>query len=559
MHTLRHPAPISHSRFCAALLVLLLLGTSASQARPQRFHQNIEPISGLFGTEIGDIVWSGRYLWAATEGGVARLDPNQASGASASDWVTFTEFNGIGRGSISALDAVGDTIWVSTIIDTTTSIGSRQMGTGLSFSHNAGSTWTHIKNEEIFDPSIPGFERGPGTQIDNGCFGISIGDGEVWATFFAGSSVRLSDDGRSWQRALPNAAPDIVFFASDTASDSLRILADSLANEGADEATVAALRVGADSLASQQFLHRTFSVLAYGDTVWIGTSSGLARSFDGGASWKNIKVRPDANGNPTPGHIGANWVLSIEREVLSDGSSIIWVGNEATGLVSGETRSMSFSRNHGESWTITGPTFAWDFSFSENFVWAATSQGLLASPNVFGASGRIWERVNVVDGEPLEGVFVGLETTGDALWAGAENGLGRSSDEGVTWRIIRDLIRTPSIDDGTFVGLGGVPDSSATTYAAPNPFSPSSPGGNNTTLIVFSLAQDTQVDIDIYDFASRKVRTLTQSTVLSGGQDHRVAWDGRDDGGQSVANGVYFYRIALDSGRQAFGKVVVLD
>ncbi len=556
MHILSRPTPRSYPRLCAAFFALLLLTAATSQARPQRFHQNAEPISGLFGTEIGDIVWSGRYLWAATEGGVARLDPTQASGAAASDWVTFTEFNGIGRGSISALDAVGDTIWVSTITDTTTSIGSRQKGTGLSFSHDAGRSWTHIKNEDIFNPQIPGFERGPGTPIDNGCFGLSIGAGEVWATFFAGSSVRFSDDGNSWQRILPDGADDIVYFVGDTAADSLRILADSLANAGAGEETIAAARVGADSLASQQFLHRTFAVLAYGDTVWIGTSSGLARSLDGGTTWKNIKVRPDANGNATPGHIGGNWVLSIEREIRPDGTSIIWVGSDATGLVNGEVRSMSFSRDAGETWTITGPTFAWDFTFSENFVWAATSQGLFASPNLFGASGRIWEQVSVVDGEPLDGVFVGLETTGDALWAGAENGLGRSPDEGTTWRIIRDLIRTPSIDTGAFVGIGGVPDSSATTYAAPNPFSPAA---GDRALIVFSLAKEAQVDIDIYDFASRKVRALAQNDVFGGGRDHRVAWDGRDDGGQAVANGVYFYRITLDSGPQTFGKVVVLD
>jgi hypothetical protein len=556
MNTLPNLALSSYSRLCVVLLALLLLGVEASQARPQRFHQDVEPISGLFGTEIGDIVWSGRYLWAATEGGVARLDPNQASGASASDWVTFTEFNGIGRGSISALDAVGDTIWVSTIIDTTTSIGSRQKSTGLSFSHDAGRTWTRIANEEIFNPQLASFARGPGTPIDNGCFGISIGDGEIWAAFFAGSTVRFSDDGRSWQRVLPDAAEDIVYFVGDTAADSLRILADSLAREGADEPTIAALRVGADSLASQQFLHRTFSVLAYGDTVWIGTSSGLARSFDGGTSWKNIKVRPDANGNAQPGHISGNWVLSIQRQILADGSSIIWIGSDATGLVSGEMRAMSFSRDNGENWAITGPTFAWDFSFSENFVWAATNQGLFASPNIFGATGRIWEQVSVIDGEPLDGVFVGLETTRDALWAGAENGLGRSPDEGATWRIIRDLIRTPSIDSGAFVGIGGVPDSSTTTYAAPNPFSPSS---GDRALIVFSLAQETQVDIDIYDFASRKVRVLSRDAVFSGDRDHRVAWDGLDDGGHSVANGVYFYRITLDSGHQAFGKVVVLD
>ena len=100
-----------------------------------------------------------------------------------------------------------------------------------------------------------------------------------------------------------------------------------------------------------------------------------------------------------------------------------------------------------------------------------------------------------------------------------------------------------------------MPDSSATTYAAPNPFAPS----RETATIVFSLAQEARVSIVIYDFASRLVRELLSGATFAGGADHRIAWDGRDEGGQSVANGTYFYRIELDTGRQAFGKVVVLD
>ncbi len=549
------------SRFllCFALLLLPLVAQEA-QGRPQRFHQSaepVEPISGLFGTEIGDIAWSGRYLWAATESGVARLDPDQASGTSVGDWVTFTALNGIGRGSISALDAVGDTVWVATIIDTTTSIGTRQMGTGLSFSHNAGRTWTHIPNAAIFNPQIPGFERGPGTQIDNGCFGLSIGSGEVWAAFFAGSTVRLSADGTSWQRALPDGADQIVYFASDTAADSLRILADSLANAGADPALVAAARAGSDSLASQGLLHRTFSALAYGDTVWIGTSSGLTRSLDGGQTWKNIKVRLDANGAVVPGQIGANWVLSIDRHIAADGTSTVWVGSNVTGLP-GEVASVAYSRDAGETWTATGPTFAWNFAFSKNFTWAATNRGLFARAS--DEDSRTWNQVEVSGGETLDGTFVGLETVRlderEILWVGAENGLGRSEDEGTNWRIIRDLVRVRTLDSDGFVGDGGVRDSSAVTYAAPNPFSPSA---GDRALIVFSLVDASSVDIDIYDFSSRRVRSLVAGSDFAGGIDHQVPWDGRDDDGQSVANGTYFYRIALSSGRQAFGKVVVLD
>lgn len=540
-----------------SLLVLTLHLSPGHAARPQRFHQASEPIRGLFGSEIGDVVWSGRYLWVGTESGVARLDPAQSSGLNASDWITFTELNGLGRGAISALDAIGDTVWVATLIDTLAAGQTFQAGTGLSFSHDGGLSWNHIPNEAIFDTTKAGFERSPGTIILNGCFDIALDGETVYAAFLAGSTVRSRDQGRTWEPFLPGGADRLVFFATDTAADSLRILADSLSRENADTALIAELRAGADSLASQEFLHRTFAVVAHGDTVWIGTSSGIAFTMDGGQTWKNAKVRLDADGNPLPGHPAGNWVVALERLVLPDGSTSIWAGTNTTPAPEGQTQAISVSRDLGQTWAHTGPTFAWDFAFTPNFAWAGTGQGLLASrdPALTLDAGRDWSAIEIIDGQPLTGTFVGLERVGDVLWAGAEKGLGRSEDEGSTWRVIRDLIRTRSLDTGAFVSPGGVPDSTALTYGAPNPFAPS----RETATIVFSLEREAQVSIAIYDFASRLVRDLISAETFAGGADHRIAWDGRDTDGQSVANGTYFYRIELNTGRQVFGKVVVLD
>ncbi len=524
--------------------------------RPQHFHQASEPIRGLFGTSIGDIVWSGRYLWVGTENGVARLDPAQSSGLNSADWVTFTELNGLGRGAISALDAVGDTVWVATLIDSVTAErGTRQAGTGLSFSHNGGDSWHHIPNEFIFDPTKVGFARSPGTPIDNACFDLSIAGEAVYAAFFAGSTVRSLDQGRTWEPFLPGGAAQIVFFAEDTAADSLRILADSLAGANVDPSNIAQLRAAADSLASQSFLHRTFAVIAYGDTVWIGTSSGVAFTFDGGQQWQNAKVRLDTAGTPRRGHPAGNWVVALERQVLPDGTTAIWAGTNTTSP--GQTQAISVSGDLGQTWSHTGPTFAWDFAFTDNFVWAGTDRGLLASPdpNLPTDSERVWDPIAVVDGQPLTGTFAGLAGVGDVLWAGAEHGLGRSEDEGRTWRVLRDLVRTRTLDERTFVSTGGVPDSTALAYAAPNPFAPS----RETTTIVFSLSRDAEVSVAIYDFASGLIRDLATDAPFVGGVDHRILWDGLDQSGQPVANGTYFYRIALNTGQRAFGRVVVLD
>jgi hypothetical protein len=68
----------------------------------------------------------------------------------------------------------------------------------------------------------------------------------------------------------------------------------------------------------------------------------------------------------------------------------------------------------------------------------------------------------------------------------------------------------------------------------PNPFNPS-------TTIKFELPQVTSVNLQIYDIQGRLVLSLL-NTVLMQGQ-HDFVWDGTDDAGQSVASGIYFYRI----------------
>ena len=329
-------------------------------------------------------------------------DPAQSNGLNSTDWVTFTELNGLGRGAISALDAVGDTVWVATLVDSVTAErGVKQAGTGLSFSHDGGGSWHHIPNEFIFDLTQAGFERGlgRGATIDNACFDISIDGEAVYAAFFAGSTVRSLDQGRTWEPFLPGGADEIVFFASDTAADSLRMVADSLASADANPDDIAQLRATADSLASQSFLHRTFAVIAYEDTVWIGTASGIAFTFDGGQHWQNAKVRLGAEGTPLPGHPAGNWVVALERQTLPDGTTTIWAGTNTTTLP-GQTQAISVSRDLGQTWGHTGPTFAWDFAFTPNFVWAGTDLGLLASPDptLPNDSERVWDTIEVVDG-----------------------------------------------------------------------------------------------------------------------------------------------------------------
>ena len=74
----------------------------------------------------------------------------------------------------------------------------------------------------------------------------------------------------------------------------------------------------------------------------------------------------------------------------------------------------------------------------------------------------------------------------------------------------------------------------------PNPFNPE-------TWIPYRLAQDAFVILTIYDQAGRVVRTLDvgyQSAGFYENQSKAVHWDGRNEFGETVANGVYFYHLS---------------
>jgi len=68
----------------------------------------------------------------------------------------------------------------------------------------------------------------------------------------------------------------------------------------------------------------------------------------------------------------------------------------------------------------------------------------------------------------------------------------------------------------------------------PNPF-------NATTEIKFALPQESYVKLAVYNIMGQKVKTLFDGRKTAG--VHKVVWDGRNDSGEIVASGVYFYTI----------------
>ena len=473
---------------------------SSTALSPSEALEEVRP--GLGGNDIGDIVWADGVLYVASGEGVSKLI---GGGAHASDWVTYDLELDKPEEGISALWVRGDTLWVTTTYSTVYQNKEIPAGNGLRLSVDGGITWRHFRTEDIFS------EREEFSFPDNytTCYDIASVGKTMWFSFTAGFAVRTSDQGGTWEHILPDGSG----FDFENAN------------------------------------HHANALVAYGDTIWVGTFGGIQRSTDDGQTW----IRYDrAN---TEGAIPGNFIPSLAIQQWGE-TSILWAG--AKPFEEGGREGVSYSLNGGATWVRTSlERSAWNFAFKDSIVWATTDDGLYRTDD-FGAE---WTHIPIEDPiarERIDKDVVGIAVVGDTLWVGSNKGLARSIDLGETWTIIKIPVKTRSLDEGLYVGAMTKADSASTvrTYAFQNPFSPAQ---HEVVRIQYSLSHPAEVTIRIYDFASRPVKTLIQDATRTGPENHGENWDGKNDAGEVVANGVYFYRIETDRGDQGFGKIVVLE
>lgn len=80
----------------------------------------------------------------------------------------------------------------------------------------------------------------------------------------------------------------------------------------------------------------------------------------------------------------------------------------------------------------------------------------------------------------------------------------------------------------------GLPTEFSLSQNYPNPFNP-------TTRIDFFLPQPEHVELVVFNVTGQQVRKLADQREAAG--PHSIFWDSRNDAGEGVASGVYFYRL----------------
>jgi hypothetical protein len=144
-------------------------------------------------------------------------------------------------------------------------------------------------------------------------------------------------------------------------------------------------------------------------------------------------------------------------------------------------------------------------------------------------------RVALAGSNPINGSGTIVELVFNA----GENSGGARTEVTLTESRFNEHIPQDVTRSARIAVTGSAPKELSLTQNFPNPFNPE-------TIIEFSVPRSTQVRVEILNMLGQRVATLVDGHRDSG--NHQVRWDGKDSQGNSVANGVYFYRLATDEG-----------
>jgi hypothetical protein len=305
----------------------------------------------------------------------------------------------------------------------------------------------------------------------------------------------------------------------------------------------------------------------HGGTVYAATLLDVSY-FDGGA-WQSISVSQEGG---TAVSYGGDLIVSSSVKPLSLWDGATWTPLTGTSGGTLNDAALDFAVVGGdlimvgrftEVDGVAGQVAVWDGSTLS--AWAptaipdpptylssiATFDGQVVMAGYGGAGlwvspgqGSPWEVLCGGLGAVAAPTFTGLQVYGGELYVGGDFSVvgDQTGDTGVVASNVARLGPTPTAATDPAPLF-------APPVVFPNPFNP-------TTTIRYSVPRPGAfVRIVVHDVGGREVRTLLARRIDGGRR--AVVWDGRDDAGNAVASGTYFYRVQI-AGEAFTGKMTLL-
>jgi len=473
---------------------------------------------------ILDIITIGDTVWLGTSRGVS------VSFDRGENWTNFYGTSPFGTDNISALGYNNGVVWAATATSVeATGGGTVPKGTGLKYTTNNGQTWSAVP-QPVDHPDSNTVRYGknilqalPVTVGEqNITYDIAFTPATIWITSFAGGLRKSTNMGQSWQRVvLPPDDLDSIK-TTDTLDFCLAPIGGSFCSEG-------------------NLNHRAFSVVSTdATTLYVGTANGINKTTDANAnqpSW--VKFNHQNQDEP----ISGNFVTALGYDSTNN---TVWASTWKAEDLS-ESYGVSSSKDGGDSWSIhLIDQRTHNFGFKGSNTIAATDEGAFRTSD----QGSNWILPNnIVDEETgvalTTNIFYSAASEGSDIWLGSDDGLAKIDETGF-W-----------VGDWKVYFASQPLSSNNETYCYPNPFSP------RTELLKIKYSTggvEASVTIRVFNFSFDYVRTIIQNAPRNRTTEGPPEfWDGTDENGNLLPNGVYFYSVEIDDNDPIFGKIIYMQ
>ncbi len=328
---------------------------------------------------------------------------------------------------------------------------------------------------------------------------------------------------------------------------------------------------GASYGTSSYFDYATIKYKSDGDTAWVRRYSGYdqgnaahaiavddsgnvyvtgqSRNGQISSSYATIKYKPDGEVAWTSRHGGA-FFSSAASDLALDNAGHLYVTGRTDDVYYTGYDYTTLKYNSSDGTEIWGARYNGPYNMDDGaYALAVDPPG-----NVY-VTGESYKYEQTMNGYKYTSdcITIKYNPGGDTAWIRRFNGWADSTDAGldiaadtrgnvyVTGKSFGSNFDYATIKYSTSTGIkdeaesGNKPSRFMLSQNYPNPFNP-------VTTIEYYLPKSALVKLSVYNILGQKVRNLVNEYQTAGIK--RMSWDGKDETGNSVASGIYFYKLS---------------